>query len=67
MGQTTETYKAATHLINQYGDAASEHAEQWLAESLLDGDKDSSDFWQQVIKTLTELQSQETPSGVTLH
>ena len=67
MAQTAETYKAAAHLMDQYGNAACDHAEQWLAESLLDGDKDSSVFWKSVIETLTALQSEDTPPGTVHH
>ncbi|GEM_PF-1428598 len=60
-----ETYKAAARLIDQFGPGAHDHAAQWLAESMLDGDQGAYRFWRQVMETVDDL-LEDAPSETDL-
>lgn len=67
MPRDPDTYRAAARLIDQFGFDASDHAAQWLAESMLDGDNGSYQFWRQVVETVNELLNDDKPEAGLLH
>jgi len=67
MSRDADTYRAAARLIDQFGLNASDHAAQWLAESMLDGDNGSYRFWRDVMETVNELLNDDKPETGLLH